>query len=165
MTWLPRKAEHGAERGAVAVEFALVLPLLVMIVFGIIEFGMVMSQKAALASGARTGARYGSVNLYAGDRTCGKVIEETRSKVTTVGMGATDVGVTVKRGATTVCSAASGSATPSGGDAPCTNASFAAGSETLYVEATFDTELYIPLTGIDSDITLESTGAYRCEYH
>ena len=35
-----------------------------MIVFGVIHFGFAMAQKASLNSSVRTGARYGSVNLY-----------------------------------------------------------------------------------------------------
>lgn len=45
------------ERGAVAVEMALVLPLLVMLVFGIIEFGRGYNAKVELTGAVREGAR------------------------------------------------------------------------------------------------------------
>lgn len=45
------------ERGAVAVEFALVLPLLVMLVTGIIQFGLYYNAKLTLTHAVREGAR------------------------------------------------------------------------------------------------------------
>ncbi len=49
------------ERGASAVEFALLLPLLMMILFGIIEFGMALYRQAVLTNASREGARLGIV--------------------------------------------------------------------------------------------------------
>jgi Flp pilus assembly protein TadG len=49
------------ERGAAAVEFALVSVLLFMIVFGIIEFGKTYSQVEVYVNAAREGARVGAV--------------------------------------------------------------------------------------------------------
>ena len=52
-----RRGHRGAfrdrEGGAVLVEFALVLPLLLMLVFGIISFGIVFHHKLSLGDGAR----------------------------------------------------------------------------------------------------------------
>jgi Flp pilus assembly pilin Flp len=47
----------GAERGAVAVEFALLAPLLVVLMFGIIDYGAWFSNSIALRQGVREGAR------------------------------------------------------------------------------------------------------------
>ena len=47
--------EH--ERGAAAVEFALVLPMLLTLVFGIIEFGRVYNIQTSITAAAREGAR------------------------------------------------------------------------------------------------------------
>ena len=44
-------------RGAAAVEFALVLPLLIAIVFGIIDYGIFFSNSLAVRQGTREGAR------------------------------------------------------------------------------------------------------------
>lgn len=49
------------DRGAAAVEFALVVPLLVMILFGIVEFGNAFSIQASVASAARVGVRNYSI--------------------------------------------------------------------------------------------------------
>jgi Flp pilus assembly protein TadG len=49
------------ERGAVAVEFALISTILFMLIFGIIEFGRVYSQYEVFVNAAREGARVGAV--------------------------------------------------------------------------------------------------------
>lgn len=46
-----------SEQGAAAVEFALVLPLLILLVFGIVEFGRGYNAKVTLTHAAREGAR------------------------------------------------------------------------------------------------------------
>jgi Flp pilus assembly protein TadG len=51
----------GADRGAVAVEFALILPVLLLIVVGTIEFGRVYSQWQVYNGAAREGARCAAV--------------------------------------------------------------------------------------------------------
>lgn len=50
------------DRGAAAVEFALVLPLLLLLVVGIIQFGRIFSMQIQLSGAANAGARYLSVN-------------------------------------------------------------------------------------------------------
>ena len=46
-------------RGAAAIEFALVLPIMIALAFGIIEYGWVFFQQANLQSAVREGARMG----------------------------------------------------------------------------------------------------------
>lgn len=45
------------DRGAAAVEFALVLPILLLLVFGIVEFGRIYSIQTSITAAARQGAR------------------------------------------------------------------------------------------------------------
>lgn len=49
-------------RGAAAVEFAIVLTLLLMIVFGIIDFGRALNAQETLTQAAREGARLVALN-------------------------------------------------------------------------------------------------------
>jgi Flp pilus assembly protein TadG len=46
-------------KGAAAVEFAIVLPLLILILFGIIEFSVAFFDKAVITNASREGARVG----------------------------------------------------------------------------------------------------------
>ncbi|MDH3755829.1 MAG: pilus assembly protein [Acidimicrobiia bacterium] len=55
------------ERGAAAVEFAIVLPLLVLVIFGTVEFGAAWSQKTDVNHGAREAARLAAVNFNPND--------------------------------------------------------------------------------------------------
>lgn len=58
-----RGIRHGQarQRGVAAVEFALVLPILLLIVFGIVEFGVAFYDKAVITNASREGARAGVV--------------------------------------------------------------------------------------------------------
>jgi Flp pilus assembly protein TadG len=51
----------GDKTGASAVEFAIVLPLLLVIICGIIEFGLVLFNKQVITNASREGARAGIV--------------------------------------------------------------------------------------------------------
>lgn len=53
----PPAAPPTSDRGAAAVEFALVLPLLLLLVFGIVDFGRAYNMQIALTQGAREGVR------------------------------------------------------------------------------------------------------------
>ena len=50
-----------SERGASMVEFALVAPLLFVLLFGIIEFGLILYDQAFITNASREGARYAAM--------------------------------------------------------------------------------------------------------
>jgi Flp pilus assembly protein TadG len=54
------------DRGAVAVEFALILPILVVLVFGIIDFGRAFNAQVTLSQAAREGARLAALGNSTG---------------------------------------------------------------------------------------------------
>jgi len=58
--WRARVGDEHSQRGAVAVEFALIAPILVVLTFGVIEFSSAYHDKSAAADAARAGARVGS---------------------------------------------------------------------------------------------------------
>jgi Flp pilus assembly protein TadG len=55
---------RGADRGAAAVEFALVTPLLLVMLFGIIDYGIWFTDSIALRQAVRDGARRGAVENF-----------------------------------------------------------------------------------------------------
>jgi len=77
------------QNGATVIEFALVLPLLMVFVFGIIEFSLLSYNKAMITQASRAGARAGIV--YAGTRPDNTAIENVvnnyRNKLITFGSG------------------------------------------------------------------------------
>jgi len=50
--------------GATIIEFAIILPLFLALVFGIIEFGVLLFEKAVLTDACREGARAGILSRY-----------------------------------------------------------------------------------------------------
>lgn len=57
MTVATRKRWEGDDRGAVLVEFAVTLPLLLLVLVGILDFGFVFQQYEVMTNAAREGAR------------------------------------------------------------------------------------------------------------
>jgi len=55
------KRKHLNQKGAAAVEFALVLPVLLVLVFGIVEFSVALYDKAVITNASREGARAGII--------------------------------------------------------------------------------------------------------
>ncbi len=64
-----RRRRRG-EGGATAVEFALVFPLLAMLLFGIIEFSLALRDHTVVTSEVRTAARVAATGAGAGAATC-----------------------------------------------------------------------------------------------
>jgi Flp pilus assembly protein TadG len=62
--FIKSKSKLKNEKGASAVEFALVLPIFVMIVFGIFQFGIAFNNWIAITHAAREGARLAAVGHY-----------------------------------------------------------------------------------------------------
>ncbi|HEX6966778.1 MAG TPA: TadE/TadG family type IV pilus assembly protein [Gemmatimonadaceae bacterium] len=69
-----------SERGAAMVEFAIVLPLLLLLVFGIIDFGRALYTLNNLTSAVREGGRYAAANVD--DPTTTAAIDAVKAKVT-----------------------------------------------------------------------------------
>ena len=89
----PRHRRVAGERGAVAVEFALVAPILLVLVLGIFEFGYGYHAWDATQNAAREGARLGAVSP--------DVVEiEARVRGTTSFLKQSNLTVTIRCGST-----------------------------------------------------------------
>ena len=78
------------ERGVAAAEFALVLPVLLLILFGTIEFGMMMYGREIVTNAAREGARAGIVQGPP-KRTGGQITTIANNYLTGTGVRLADV--------------------------------------------------------------------------
>jgi Flp pilus assembly protein TadG len=156
------------DSGAAAVEFVLVLPILIMLVFGIIEFGLYFAQQLSVSNAARQGARYAAVPNYddngVSQSTCAAILQQVQNAAGTIGMSGSDVSVTVTTtGGGSGCPTASAD-TDLGSDAttvPCAGSQL---GDTVRVEAHFTGHLIIPLVLADPSVDVTSTGTYRCEF-
>ena len=59
-----RKKIFKSEKGASAVEFALILPILIILIFGIFEFAIAFNNYVTITHAAREGVRRAAVDLF-----------------------------------------------------------------------------------------------------
>lgn len=165
-----RRAAARRDEGAAAVEFALVVPLLLLLVFGIIDFGILFGQNLALSNAARDAARFGVVRQIDGSagRSCYQVLKRARDASVTIALNPNDVGVTVSRSGTTICSVAAGTALPTTANTaalqklPCKD-SVSGTDDQLQVAATYSGRMVIPVIP-GSSFSLTGKGYFKCEY-
>jgi Flp pilus assembly protein TadG len=88
-----RRSESGAE----IIEFALTLPLLLLVVLGIIEFGFVFQQYEVVTNAAREGARIASLSTYGPNNTTrsANAIARVNQYLTAGGLNTSDATVCV----------------------------------------------------------------------
>lgn len=143
----PRWLKHTEdERGASAVEFALVVVPLLMVIAGIVNFGVVFAQQLALDNSVRAGARAGVVD------TGKSPVTETQNQFNSTALARSLAGtVTVTN--------------PSGVGASCKGSTFGAN---LVVKGTVSTNFLIPWplpsALIPKTVTLSSQAEFQCEY-
>ena len=156
-----------SERGASAVELALVLTLLVFFLFGTIQFGIAYNRYQGLQAAAREGARIAAIGGSEAD-----IRTRVRQAQSLFNAGHVRVKVEYSDNNGTswkgppICDDASGSnqCSATAPPAPCTVAGI---GNLVRVTATVpgsqsEYDIVIPLWGNQS-ITYESHGAFRCE--
>ena len=129
----------GSERGSAAVEFALLVPVLLLIVFGIIDFGRALNAQETLTQAAREGARLAALNQP-------NVVNRTQAAAT----GLSPVSVTV-----TACPAGAG---------PEVSATVMATYTFHFVTPVGAVAGLVGGKGFGKPITLTAQGAMPCEY-
>lgn len=157
------------ERGASLVEFALVLPVLCLFLFGIIQFGIVFDRQQSINSAAREGARIGSLETA----TLRMITERAVSAYGTSGLAGGDPTVTVffddgsVAGSRCPDSSFSGSAScPGPGIDEDDEELMPCGSDpqSAFVGLSVSTpyDITIPFFGVQS-VTVDSEAEFRCE--
>lgn len=133
----PRRLSRHLRRdsGASLAEFALVLPVLVMIVFGIIEFGIAFTKAQAIEAAAREGARLASIE----SSTVGDIEARVNDALTGIPM--------------------SGPPTVSVTPGTCTNRP----GESVTVGVSTTHMINIPLVLNNYSVNLNGTAVFRCE--
>ena len=97
MRGLRRARCAGSDEGASAVEFALVLPLLLVLVFGIIDYGWWFGETLGLRSGVREAARLSAVNeIMPGANSADAVKDVLLQRSPQLQMDATELAVSVR---------------------------------------------------------------------
>lgn len=138
---LLKRSQSRDERGAATVEFALILPLLVVLVFGIIQFSLAYNRQQGLHAAAREGARIASLPQTTRDEIRGRVNDALE-------------GVPFESPPTI-------NITPNT-TKPCGDQPSSQPVRTVVVEVEGVTQLDVPLWGNQS-ITLTGRGEFRCE--
>jgi len=126
-----------SERGAAAIEFAILLPVLVVLLFGIVEFSLVHNRQQALHAAAREGARVASVETA----TLSDVTNAVTGALSGIELGS-EPAVEVSPDATR----------------PCLNRV----GKTVTVSVNASTTLDIPLWST-VDVSLDGEAQFRCE--
>lgn len=105
IAWLRRPDGRAPRsRGAVAVEFAIVLPLFLALVFGIIDGGRLMMTRWLVSYAVARGGRVASLR----SSTLQNVKDAVAQSASLIGLSASNVNVEVNSGATAFTSRASG---------------------------------------------------------
>jgi Flp pilus assembly protein TadG len=142
-----RSHTHGrTERGASAVEFALVVPFLILLIIGMVNFGVVLSQQLSLSNAARQAARYAVVD----GPTCADVETQARDALGAPGLTRTGPAFVLTGG---------------GCPKPCAGSATRADQNvtvTLRYASTW--VVPFPVPGFGSGMNLEGKGKFRCEF-
>ncbi len=145
---IPKISLGGGERrqrGQSLVEMAFVLPLFLVIVLAIVDFGLGIKSWISVTNSAREAARYGAVYCATGDANESDVIQRAIDTAPTLGLVAADVTVT-----------------------NCTGGS---STESLVVDIDYQYDMITPLAGmlsflgggIPDSVTLSASADMRIE--
>lgn len=164
---MPANRRNGSERGAAAVELAIVLSILFMFVFGVIQFGLAFNRHQGIQAAAREGARIASVGGSESD-----IRDRVRAAQSL--FNPADVLVSIDYsiddgntypGGNKICDDAGGDqCSSSGAPTPCGTAGI---GSLIRVKATVPGAggkyaIVIPLWG-NAQVTYSSQGIFRCE--
>lgn len=135
------------QHGAAAVEMALVLPILILLVFGIVQFAIAYNNKQGLHAAAREGARFGALPQHSKSEIIDRVDDALDGVI-----DPTDATVTVHLVRTNGTEV----------DAPSQPCDLQAAGTRVKVTVSVPHETVIPLMNFTAG-TLTGKGEFRCE--
>jgi Flp pilus assembly protein TadG len=166
----PRRAgQASGEAGAAAVEFALVVPLVLLLVFGIINYGVVFSQQLSMNNAVREGARRAVVADPTAPRTCNAIIASVHNQLAGLALDRAEVEVLVSTDGFTSsqpCSTTWSATTfpDKGANLPCRGSYNGGNTGSLVVQARYQSRYLVAFPPFPTTTTLTSKAVYRCEY-
>lgn len=139
------------QRGQSLAEFAVVVPIFLVLVMGIVDFGMGLKSWISITNAAREAARWGAIHCSSGDYTNSDV--EQRAIDTATGLDAAALTATVDTSAGVACDASQNS------------------TQSLVVNVDYEYKMITPLAGMlsllgggsSSSINLSSSADMRIE--
>ena len=138
-------------------EFALIMPVLALIVFGIIGFGIVFAQQLSLGNAARQAARFGAVD----GPTCADIVLQAQNNAATIAMAGTSVTVNITRG-TDPATAPAACVGPPAADTVTEPCKSGGPTDNVYVKTQYTSVMIVPF--VRPTFNLNATGAFRCEF-
>jgi Flp pilus assembly protein TadG len=176
-----RIARVREERGASAVEFAIIASLLLLILFGTITFGIVLNRYQGLQAGGREGARLGSLTTTTLDQirtrtrdsvsiiSGSNIQDQCSSPLTVVETGCILIqtkqdgnadGDTLDADEVQTCDSACPATNSSGTAQPCDRVP--SQGRSVYVEVRYRLRIDIPLWA-SPQMTISGSGEFQCE--
>jgi Flp pilus assembly protein TadG len=162
MKQVARPSKVPRERGQGLVEFALVLPIIMLLIFGAVDLGRAVYAYNTIANAARDGARVAAVNQIATSPDCNedRPVENPATPHWSITRCAANSAVTLGVRDTDVTVAYS---TPSGTSLPCTWPTINVGC----IASVTVTYTYVPITpvigGLVGNIAISSTSQMPIE--
>lgn len=168
------------ERGAVAVELALLAPLLVLLIFSVIQIGLMFGDWMAVNNAARAGARqaavFGTGTVTDWSSSCRRVVDRTRTSAAGVTIQPSvdnQLAVSVRDASTGAviggCSVTGAQATSTLSSAessrPCLGSGEGGRGPDIRVDVEVNPyQIRVPF-GINIDTRIAASGVFRCEFN
>jgi Flp pilus assembly protein TadG len=139
-----------SKRGFATVEFALIAPLLLFLVAGVVDYALLMRDAIAVADAARAGAQFGSLNITNSSNTSGMQTAALNAAPDIKGLTAT---------AAQVCECSNGTVVN------CSGGTCSSGPVRTYVQVTAQTSTTAIFTfwGLPFGGTVSSTATMRAQ--
>ncbi len=85
-----RRPIGGWRRGSNAIEFAFSMPILMALLFGVIEYGTMFNRMLSVRSATRDGARWGATPAFTVDTAPDFAVEQVRDSLALLGISCTE---------------------------------------------------------------------------